>query len=139
MTTKIRTKTKRFKSGLIAAALAFPMLAPIGSVSAHAQYQDNHQTYNRDTYNRDHVRSHDSGRRNVRGGYYQNGQYHPNGIGPGKGAAIGAGGGAVLGAALGGGKGALVGAGVGAGAGAVAGKAHQNHQKREHYDNRYPR
>lgn len=58
-----------------------------------------------------------------------NGYYvQDNGIGPGKGAAIGAVSGAVLGALFGGGKGALIGGAAGAGIGAVAGQAAQNNR-----------
>lgn len=63
-------------------------------------------------------------------------RYHqPGGIGPGKGAAIGGAGGAVLGAVFGGGlKGAVIGGAAGAGIGAVLGEANQNNRR----DN-YPR
>jgi hypothetical protein len=57
-------------------------------------------------------------------GYYA----QDNGIGPGKGAAIGAVSGAVLGALFGGGKGAIIGGAAGAGVGAVAGQAAQDHR-----------
>ncbi|MDP9051284.1 MAG: YMGG-like glycine zipper-containing protein [Acidobacteriota bacterium] len=54
---------------------------------------------------------------------------HDNGIGPGKGAAIGAVSGAVLGALFGGGKGAIIGGAAGAGVGAVAGQAAQENRR----------
>jgi hypothetical protein len=55
-------------------------------------------------------------------GYYR----HDDGIGPGKGAAIGAVSGAILGALVGGGKGAAIGGAAGAGVGAIAGQAAQD-------------
>jgi hypothetical protein len=58
-------------------------------------------------------------------GYYR----RDDGIGPGKGAAIGAVSGAVLGALFGGGKGALIGGAAGAGVGAIAGQAAQDHRR----------
>lgn len=58
-------------------------------------------------------------------GYYS----YDNGIGPGKGAAIGAVSGAVLGALVGGGRGAIIGGAAGAGVGAVAGQAAQDHRR----------
>ena len=135
-------RTKRVRSAMMTAALAVPLLAPVWSAPASAQGRDHQQFYNGAArggrggnygYDRDPNR-----RTEVNGGYYQGGQYHPNGIGPGKGAAIGAAGGAALGAVFGGGlKGALIGGGVGAGIGAIAGKAHQNNQRRDHYQDRY--
>jgi hypothetical protein len=62
-----------------------------------------------------------------------------HGIGPGKGALIGGGGGAVIGALAGGGKGAAIGGAIGAGAGALTGKAiaHRRHERvRRSYDRR---
>ncbi len=62
--------------------------------------------------------------------YGDNGYYvHDNGIGPGKGAAIGAVSGVVLGALLGGGKGAVIGGAAGAGVGAIAGQAAQDNRR----------
>jgi hypothetical protein len=62
--------------------------------------------------------------------YGDNGYYvQDNGIGPGKGAAIGAVSGVVLGALLGGGKGAVIGGAAGAGVGAIAGQAAQNNRR----------
>jgi len=62
---------------------------------------------------------------------YRGGDYyvHDDGIGPGKGAAIGAIGGVVLGALLGGGKGAVIGGAAGAGVGAIAGQAAQDNRR----------
>jgi hypothetical protein len=78
-------------------------------------------------------RGHDHGRYERGRRYDDRDQDH--GIGPGKGALIGGGGGAVLGALLGGGlKGAIVGVAAGAGIGAIVGKAHQDNQ-----DDRYRR
>ena len=75
-----------------------------------------------------------------RGGQYDRGHDHDRnrnqgGIGPGKGALIGAGGGAVLGALLGGGlKGTIIGGAAGAGVGAVLGQAHQDNERDDrHY------
>ena len=61
---------------------------------------------------------------------YSNGYYvHDDGIGPGKGAAIGAVSGVILGALVGGGKGAVIGGAAGAGVGAVAGQAAQDNRR----------
>lgn len=86
----------------------------------------NTRPYN-DNYDRGHHHDH---------GDYNHGDYDRSrgGIGPGKGALIGAGGGALIGGLLGGGlKGALIGGGIGAGGGALIGKAHQNSQRRDDY------
>lgn len=80
--------------------------------------------------------------RNQGNGYYNNNdryyrQPHQGGIGPGKGALIGGAGGAALGALFGGGlKGTIIGGAAGAGIGAAVGKAHQNHERNEYYDQR---
>ncbi len=91
----------------------------------------------------DHSRDHfyNGARDGSRGGYYDHGhdrgyddRSHQGGIGPGKGALIGGGGGAALGAIFGGGaKGALIGGAAGAGIGAIAGKAHQDNQRDRYY------
>ncbi len=39
---------KRFRSAVMAAALALPMLTPIGAVPAHAQYQNGNRNQYRD-------------------------------------------------------------------------------------------
>ncbi|SRR6266702_2561723 len=85
--------------------------------------------YDRRDYDRDRYRStgyvsYDNGYRGDYG-YYR----HDNGIGPGKGAAIGAVSGVVLGALLGGGKGAVIGGAAGAGVGAIAGQAAQDNRR----------
>ena len=77
-----------------------------------------------------------------RGGNYYNGRdphYHDDhrrdqgGIGPGKGALIGAAGGAALGAVFGGGlKGTIVGGAAGAGIGAVIGQSAQNNRENQY-------
>jgi hypothetical protein len=62
-------------------------------------------------------------------------RYHnkQGGIGPGKGALIGGGGGAVLGAVFGGGlKGTLIGGAAGAGIGAIVGEAAQSKRDHDH-------
>lgn len=71
--------------------------------------------------------------------YYGDRDYdrHRGGIGPGKGALIGAGAGALLGGLFGGAQGALIGGGVGAGGGALLGKAHQNHERNKYYGRDY--
>ena len=102
----------------------------------------NGQQYNNGQYNNG---QYNNGQYNR--GQYNNGQYNRGytsqdeynrthgGIGPGKGAAIGGAGGAVLGALFGGGlKGAIIGGAAGAGVGAVAGKVHQNNQQRDWRD-----
>ncbi len=78
-----------------------------------------------------------------RGGDYYNNRdrpYHDDhrrdqgGIGPGKGALIGAAGGAALGAIFGGGlKGTIVGGAAGAGIGAVIGQSAQNNREQNNY------
>ena len=73
-------------------------------------------------------RRYDNGRYN--NGYYSN----QGGIGPGKGALIGAAGGAALGAVFGRSlKGTLIGGAAGAGIGAVVGEAHQNNERNQYY------
>ena len=73
-------------------------------------------------------------------GHYHDRDDHQGGIGPGKGALIGAGAGALLGGLLGGGlKGALIGGGVGAGGGALLGKVHQDNQRDRDYRDGYRR
>jgi hypothetical protein len=74
------------------------------------------------------------------GQYYDDRHYHDDhrrdqgSIGPGKGALIGAAGGAALGAIFGGGlKGTIVGGAAGAGIGAVVGQANQNNKNRDDY------
>jgi hypothetical protein len=79
------------------------------------------------------------------GNYDDRGRGHGNydrdrnqgGIGPGKGALIGAGGGALLGGVLGGGlKGALIGGAAGGGIGAVIGESAQNNRRDNNYHRR---
>jgi len=111
------------------------------------QRRDQNRDYDRDSqYRRDYDRDsrhRDYDRDNYRGSGYvtyapaygytsygEPGYYRQdNGIGPGKGAAIGAVSGAVLGALFGGGKGAIIGGAAGAGVGAVAGQAAQDHRR----------
>lgn len=65
--------------------------------------------------------------RHASDGYDEHFNHRQVGIGPGKGAAIGGAGGAILGAVFGGGlKGSLIGGAAGAGIGAVVGEAAQN-------------
>jgi hypothetical protein len=113
------------------------------------QHRDdrNRDDRNRDQYRRDYDRRDNDRRDYDRGRDYDRDSYrgsgyvtyapaygepayyrHDDGIGPGKGAAIGAVSGAVLGALFGGGKGAIIGGAAGAGVGAVAGQAAQNHR-----------
>jgi hypothetical protein len=66
--------------------------------------------------------------------YHDDHRRDQGGIGPGKGALIGAAGGAALGAIFGGGlKGTIVGGAAGAGVGAVVGQANQNSKRRDYY------
>jgi len=105
----------------------------------YQQRYDN-RGYDNRGYDRRDYRDHDHDR--YRGGYgyttyapvyssgYSNGYYvHDDGIGPGKGAAIGAVSGVILGALVGGGKGAVIGGAAGAGVGAVAGQAAQDNRR----------
>jgi hypothetical protein len=88
-------------------------------------YYDNNSRYNNDRYNNDR--------------YNRDRNQNQGGIGPGKGALIGAGGGAILGALFGGGlKGTLIGGAAGAGIGAVVGEVHQK-SRDNNRDNRYDR
>lgn len=66
---------------------------------------------------------------------YNNGYYsNQGGIGPGKGALIGAAGGAALGAVFGRSlKGTIVGGAAGAGIGAVVGEMHQKNEQNQYY------
>lgn len=66
--------------------------------------------------------------------YHDDHRQNQGGIGPGKGALIGAAGGAALGAVFGGGlKGTIVGGAAGAGIGAVIGQAAQNNRNNNNY------
>ena len=117
------------------ALLAVPALL-LGGVTAQGQSQGNSNFYNgvrdggrgghydRDRHDRNYGRDDNSGDRN----------YHPGGIGPGRGALIGGAGGAALGAVFGGGlKGSLIAGAAGAGIGAIAGQEHQNHERNRYY------
>jgi hypothetical protein len=109
----------RLRNSLLLSASLLVAASPAMATTYHHHHHYHH--YHSRNYNTAH-------------GHVTNGQYHPNGIGPGKGAAIGAGGGAVIGALAGGGKGALIGGAIGAGGGAIAGKANQNHEKSRCYN-----
>jgi hypothetical protein len=123
---------KKFFAILAVFLLGFTGIAPV-----HAQryYQNDHGHHDRFQQG-----AYEGGRGgnygyDTRHGYVNNNGYHPNGVGPGKGAAIGAVAGGVLGALFGGGlKGAVIGGAAGAGIGAVAGQANQNNQKRDCYE-----
>ncbi len=92
----------------------------------NGRYDDNRRGRYNEAYDQQYRQSYDERYRRDQGG-----------IGPGKGAAIGGAGGAVLGLLFGGGlKGALIGGAAGAGIGAVAGKVHQN-SRRDRYDRPY--
>ena len=131
------------KKSMMVFALAIPMatftMVPVASAQHHGYDRQGHYDHGHDNFRRGASRggyggNYNNGRYDTRHGNFNDGQYHPNGIGPGKGAGIGAAGGAVLGALFGGGvNGALIGGGVGAGIGAIAGKSHQDHQKRDCY------
>jgi hypothetical protein len=107
--------------------LIVPLL--LGTSLPHASAQRNDGFYNG-------VRTGGHG-----GQYYDDRHYYHDdhrrdqgGIGPGKGALIGAAGGAALGAIFGGGlKGTIVGGAAGAGVGAVVGQANQNSKRRDYY------
>lgn len=112
-----------FASGILLAVTAAP-LAPLACA------QHGHDNHGND--NRGHNNYYSGERQNMRGGNYDqryqqnNGRYDHRddrgGIGPGYGALIGGGGGAVLGALFGGGlKGTLIGGAAGAGVGALGG------------------
>ncbi|MDP9039294.1 MAG: hypothetical protein M3O02_08480 [Acidobacteriota bacterium] len=115
--------------------------------SNNGQYNSNNGQYNGYGQRRRLPNNYSTGVRDgARGGEYDRGpndtyrpgiddRYHkPGGIGPGKGAAIGGAGGAILGAIFGGGlKGAVIGGAAGAGVGAVAGKVNQSHTRRNEY------
>jgi hypothetical protein len=109
-----------------------PLLFAVSLVPAYAQHHNDSAYYNG-------VRSGGRG-----GDYYNNHDRHyhddhyrdqnQGGIGPGKGALIGAAGGAALGAVFGGGlKGTIVGGAAGAGIGAVVGQAAQNNRNNNNY------
>ena len=128
-----RSGTFLLTASLVAGALGLP-------AAAQAQYNRNGGYYNGyngthpydDNYDRSHYDRHhdDYGR-------------HHGGIGPGKGALIGSGAGALIGGLAGGGKGALIGGlsaliggGIGAGGGALSGKANADHRHNEERDYR---
>jgi hypothetical protein len=112
------------------AVLVTPLLFAMTAVSGIAQAHNNSAYYN-------------GMRSGGQGGNYYNPHdrpYHDDhrqnqgGIGPGKGALIGAAGGAALGAVFGGGlKGTIVGGAAGAGIGAVIGQAAQNNRNNNNY------
>ena len=117
---------------VLAATTAMPMVA------------QRDRNYNNNQYNQGLRRGYDGRNGGYNNQYDQ--RYYGNqdqynrsqgGIGPGKGALIGGGGGAVLGALFGGGlKGAIIGGAAGAGVGAIAGKVHQNNQRNDWRDYR---
>ena len=153
----MRTLGTLMLSAVLVATTAMPMVAQRDRHDGDrnnrsSQYNDGlRRGYNGQNggYNDQYDRQRYSGRN---GQQYNNGQYNNGqnnrgytsqdaynrthgGIGPGKGAAIGGAGGAVLGALFGGGlKGAIIGGAAGAGVGAVAGKVHQNNQQRDWRD-----
>jgi hypothetical protein len=115
----------RWLTGMLLICALSVSLNPV----ANAQNRDNFYrgARSRPVYNNRYDRGHHYDRRDQ------------GGIGPGKGALIGAAGGAVLGTVFGGGlKGALIGGAAGAGVGAVAGKIHQDNRDRDYRD-RYDR
>ena len=146
----------RGKSASLAAALllaCLPTLGQQGYERSRGQDPSKNHVYQNSRDNRDN--GYNGSRRNQnfyngvreggRGGQYYDSR-HANdgyderynqrrgGIGPGKAALIGGGGGAALGAVLGGGlKGSLVGGAAGAGIGAVVGAAAQNHRRDERH------
>jgi hypothetical protein len=118
--------TKFGKAVLVTPVLFAVSLLPVRAQQHNSAYYNGMRNGGRggDYYN-----SHDR--------HYHDDHYHDDhrsgGIGPGKGALIGAAGGAALGAVFGGGlKGTIVGGAAGAGIGAVVGQANQNNR-----NNRY--
>ncbi len=157
---------KKLYAVLLAAPLTFATVLPTAAQYDQRQYdqrQYERQQYDRNqhrefyngayqggrngNYGYDRHRRYNNGydQRYYSNGYgnqrYDNGDYgHRGGIGPGKGAAIGGAGGAVLGLLFGGGlKGALIGGAAGAGIGAIAGEAHKNHTRDQYRRDEYGR
>lgn len=126
---------------LLSGALLLTSVAPLG-----AQRNDNNQRgrqeQNRAAPQQNHGNYYSGMNQTVRQGDYgryaadDERRHHHNdgGIGPGKAAAIGGAGGAVLGAAFGGGlKGTIIGGAAGAGIGAIAGKLAQGDDRDRHH------
>lgn len=103
-----------------------------GQYQSHGQYENRgqHQNFNRGAY--EGGRGGDYSGHDRRYDDYDR-RYHQGGIGPGKGALIGAAGGAALGAVFSGSaKGAIVGGAAGAGIGALLGQHAQNERERRY-------
>ena len=127
---------RRFRTAVISAALAVTTAMPV--VAQRDRHYDNNQ-YNQSQYNQGMRRGYGNGYNNHYDERRHGDEYNRThgGIGPGKGALIGGGGGAVLGALFGGGlKGAIIGGAAGAGVGAIAGKVHQNNKQNDWRDYR---
>lgn len=117
---------------VMTAVLCIPlMMSTAGVSSGQNRHNGPHQNFDRGAY------------QGGRGGNYgydryhrypdYDRRYHQGGIGPGKGALIGAAGGAVLGAVFSGSaKGTIIGGAAGAGIGAVLGQAAQNNRDRRY-------
>jgi hypothetical protein len=116
--------------------ITFLITSLLFAASIHSAPAQNHQN-NSAYYDGMRKGAHGGDYYNNRDPHYNNNHYHddhrqaPNqgGIGPGKGALIGAAGGAALGAVFGGSlKSTLIGGAAGAGVGAIAGQAAQNNR-----------
>jgi hypothetical protein len=114
---------KKIGTTLVLTPALLAATMPAGAQELHRRGDDRGR-YQQRYEGRDHGRDvHRDYRPEYRGdGYY----VHDDGIGPGKGAAIGAVSGVILGALVGGGKGAVIGGAAGAGVGAIAGQASQD-------------
>ena len=120
---------------LLAAVLCVPLIAAVPIPSKGQDYG----RYHRGDHQRFYNGAYDGGRG---GDYYgherryddYDRRYHRGGIGPGKGALIGAAGGAALGAIFSGSaKGAIIGGAAGAGIGAILGEHAQDERDRRPY------
>ncbi len=132
---------RKLSTAVISAALAVTTAMPM--VAQRDRRYDNNQ-YNNSQYSQGLRRGYGNGYNNQYDQRRYNNQDEYNrthgGIGPGKGALIGGGGGAVLGALFGGGlKGAIIGGAAGAGVGAIAGKVHQDNKRDDWRDYRNDR
>ena len=117
------------------AVFVTPILLASSLLPAFAQPNRNNNAYNNGMRRGErggHYYSHND--RRYRDDYYR----QDNGIGPGKGALIGAAAGGLLGAAFGGGlQGTIIAGAAGAGIGAVVGQSAQDNRRRDQYGRPY--
>jgi hypothetical protein len=137
----------KIRNAILIAPLLFATMLPLNAQRGRNDRNNRDYSNNGQFYNgvRNGARGgqyndprYNNGNYNYNNNYYNDQQQHQGGIGPGKGALIGGGGGAILGALFGGGlKGTLIGGAAGAGIGAIVGKVHQNNQNKQRNNDYY--